>query len=194
MDSVGWGQAFIVIINATYSDVKTFGEFMKNRYSELEEKNHIRKHKMIKFWSNNQGWPMRREFEGNLNNIYCEAQCSFHFEWFSVVFWYDRLSKITCSLLIAQLMKPSGSIVCNRKELAFHLCPFLSSWYFLVLNMRQFLWGNIDIAYMSKLLLFQCHTFVFELKCLLKDVKLCLAIALWWRCWNIPGEVMWCSA
>ena len=49
MDGAGWGQAFIVIINATYSDVKTFGEFMKNKYSELEEKNHIRKHKMIKF-------------------------------------------------------------------------------------------------------------------------------------------------
>ena len=44
--------------------------------------------------------------------------------------------------------------------------------------MRQFLSGNIDISYMLKLLLFQCHTFVFELKCLLKDVKLCLAIAL----------------
>ena len=35
MDGAGWGQAFIVIINATYSDVKTSGEFMKTRYSEL---------------------------------------------------------------------------------------------------------------------------------------------------------------
>ena len=28
MDGAGWGQAFIVIINATYSDVKTSGEFI----------------------------------------------------------------------------------------------------------------------------------------------------------------------